>query len=306
MNLTSRIGTTDSTLGRNLVLGLAAPSNVVPANPDNLDWIDRLRGVVRRVRWLTDRGTIGRNLWLWLQGMVTILNDGYTRLWQSFYARLPGLGTPTALPLIGQSRGLLQGIGESNDAYALYLRSWLQQWEKAGTLQELLLQVQHYCGGNVRVKGFTRSGKLVDLAANGTITKTTGVAWDWDSISNPEKAQHWSEMWIVIYTPPFTEAPTGTRDSSLGMGIIMPRVHLDALKSILLDWKAARSRVNTVIFAYDSTLFDPSTPATMPDGNFGRWSKKDPANPGARVRSRFTGARYWEPQAFRHHADTVG
>ena len=261
---------------------------------------------MRRVRWLTDRGTIGRNLWLWLQGMVAILNDGYSRLWQSFFARLPGLGTPTALPLIGQSRGTLRGFGESDSAFAAYCRTWLQRWEKAGTLQQLLKEVQHYCGGNMRVKGFTRSGKLVDLAADGTITKTTGVAWNWDSISNPEKAQHWSEMWIVIYLPPWTEGPLTPRDSSNGMGIVLPRGNLDELKSIFLDWKACRSRVNTVIFAYDATLFDPATPATMPDGNFGRWSKMDPANPGARVRSRFTTARYWEPQAFRHALDTVG
>lgn len=276
----------------------------VPVDPSPIDFVAELRTVVRRVRWLTDRGSIGRNLWLWLEGMVTILNDGYLRLYESFFARLPGLGTATALPVIGQSRGLLQGIGESDDAFAEYLRTWLQQWEKAGTLEQTLKQVQHYCGA-CRVKGFTRSGKLIDLATDGTITKSTGVAWNWDSISNPEKAQHWSEEWIVVYTPPFTEGPTVSRDSSLGMGIVMPRVHLDALKSILLDWKAGRTRVSCVIFAYDATLFDPATPATMPDGNFGRWSKKDPTNPGARIRSRFSGARYFEPQSFLHSTDTV-
>jgi hypothetical protein len=257
------------------------------------------------MRWMTRRADLGFvNIWNWLVVMIQILNDGENRLWQGFYARLPGLGTPTALALIGQSRGLLRGIGETDDAFGRYLRGWLQLWQTAGSQLALCKAIQHYCGG-VKVRSVTRVGKMLTLNADGSVIRQM-VVWDWDSKSNPEKASHWSELWIIVYTPPWVIAPSygtgrliGEADAR-GIGHLVPRVDVDAIRSLLLEWKAARTRVNTIIFTYDATLFDPSNAAKMPDGWFGKWGKPDPADPTARIPSRFPSARYWHPHPYNH------
>lgn len=281
----------------------------VPVPPISKTWVDRLRLAVAGVRWMTLRALLGfQNVWAMLVALISILDDGERRLWQGFYARLPGLGTPTALPLIGQSRGLFRGIGESDDAFALWLRDFLQKWEKAGgggseKSIALLKQIQHYCGG-VKVKSITRAGKLLTLEADGTVTKQM-IAWDWDSKSNPDKAGHWSEMWIIVYDPPWARRGKWGNGikwgvDTLGLGHEAPRNNVDELLSIFAEWKANRTRINTVCFTYDNTLFDETTPATMPDGWFGRWGKPDPADPTHTIPSRFADVRYWHPNAYRH------
>lgn len=281
----------------------------VPKPPFTLTWTQRLGKLVEGVRWMTSRSVLGFvNVWKWLSVMIAILDDGQNRLFQAFYARLPGLGTPTALSLIGQSRGLIRGIGESDADYSLYLQQWLQLWETAGNGLALCKAVQHYIGGGKMIRLFTRRGKMIQLNADGTVVRAYGVAWDWDSKSNPEKATHWSEMWLVIYSPPWARAPnlhTGRLlGSAFGIGVLMPRSDWDALKSIFADWKADRSRLNTVVICYDATLFDPAFPAKMPDGWFGKWGKPDPAAPGSRIQSRFADGRYWHPNSYRHDGDT--
>lgn len=264
-------------------------------------WVDVLRAILPK--WLTERPTF-KNAFRMLFTMVSRLDAGTEILVQLTNARYPGVGTPTALPLIGQSRGLIRGLADTNASFALYLRQWLQLWKHAGQQAALAKAVAHYLG-NVKVKSVNRGGTMVTVDTDGTVTTEYGVAWDWDSKSNPEKAGHWSELWLIVYTPPWPrDGQWGVGEkwgaNTLGFGHDVPRVDVDAVRGLLADWKRNSSRVNCIIFTYDATLFDPTTPSTMPDGYFGKWSKDDPANPGRRIRSRFVDCRYWEPHPYHY------
>lgn len=259
-------------------------------------------------RWLAERVEQGKtNAFRYVAVMILVLDAAADVLIQGLLARYPRYAPPSALPLIGQSRGLVKGLDETNSEFAEYLVTWLEIRKRAGQQLALAKAIQHYLG-TVRIRVVNRAGTMVTLEEDGTSTTEFGVDWDWDSLSNPEKSGHWSEEWIIVYTPPWDRwgatistmgdgAPLGEQ-TDLGLGHKVPRVAVDAIKGILADWKAARDRVNTVIFSYDETLFDPSSPSTMPDGYWGRWGKYDPSNPGRRIRSRSQLARYWAPNPY--------
>src|SRR5580692_9430800 len=80
--------------------------------------------------------------WKFLTTMVFLADTGYETLLQALYARWPGVGTPTALPLIGQSRGMIQGMTETIAAFSSRLIQWLTLWQTAGTALTLAKMVQ--------------------------------------------------------------------------------------------------------------------------------------------------------------------
>lgn len=268
--------------------------------------------VLRRIlpKWLTERPTF-KNAFRYLYTMVSRLDAGMEILVQLTNARYPGVGTPTALPLIGQSRGLIRGLADTNTSYALYLRQWLTLWKHAGQQAALAKAISHYCG-NVKVRSVNRAGTMVTVDTDGSVTTEYGVAWDWDSKSNTDyeasigllPAARWSELWIIVYTPPWVvRANWGSgnilgSDPDKGIGHLVPRVDRDAIQGLLADWKRNSSRIVCIIFTYNAANFDPLTPATMPDGYFGKWGRPDPNIPSRRIRSRFTDCRYWEPNGY--------
>ena len=142
-----------------------------------------------------------------------------------------------------------------------------------------------------------RAGHWVTLNADGTV-ETSDATWDWDSVSNPERAGFWSELWIIVYTTQF--APSGTwgdgrtwggRDS--GLGHVVKRVDRDAVRNLISTWKSAHSLVRAVIWTTDDALFDPADGGTCPDGTWGQWSFD---SGGSRIASNrnTTTCRYWE------------
>src|SRR5258707_7740426 len=279
--------------------------------PLNRRFVDALARIVPKwlSAWLQSGRTVG---WRFLWTMVVVLDIGVDVLVEGIQAWWPGIGTPTALSLIGRSRGLLRGIGETTAAFAAYLRSWRDLWKRAGQQLALAKAVSHYCGG-VKVKSFNRAGTMVTVNEDGTTATQFGTGWDWDSLSNPDyetlqakitPAERWSELWLVVYTPPWAvRADFGSGgnigdDPDKGVGPLLPRVDVDGIKGLLTDWKRGSSRVVCVCFTYDATLFDPSNMTTMPDGFFGKWGRKDPTNPDRIIRSRFANVRYWEPSPY--------
>lgn len=271
-------------------------------------WVDVLRSVIPK--WLTERpGFVVAFRFLFT--MASRLDSGTEILVQLTNARYPGVGTPTALPLIAQSRGLIRGIGESTTNFALYLRQWLALWKHAGQQAALAKAISHYVG-NLKVKSVNRAGTMVTVDTDGSVTFEYGVAWDWDSHSNPDfetnygitPAERWSELWIIVYTPPWpVRADWGSggtlgSDPDKGIGHLVPRVDVDAIVGLLQDWKRNSSRVVAIIYTYNAANFDTSNPSTMPDGYWGKWGRPDPAIPGRRIRSRFTDCRFWEPNGY--------
>ena len=92
------------------------------------------------------RGTLGTYLPNWLQNVpglrnlfsvlwtFALLGDGLREIaWQGQIANYPGVGTPTALPFMGATRGLIQGPTEPQAAFAARLRSWLAAVAEMGS-----------------------------------------------------------------------------------------------------------------------------------------------------------------------------
>lgn len=232
-----------------------------------------------------------------LLSMVLLFDVGAQILLEGLDARFPGVGTPTALPLIGRSRGLVRGMSESDAGFAARLITWLDRWRLAGTQRALARALQDYLTGAPMIRVVNRAGVMTTLAANGGGYTTQTVAWNWDGTSHPSRAAFWSELFVIVYSPPWAIAgPLGTNiPSDSGIGQLVPRVDVDAIKGILSDWKSAHTYVRAVIWCYDGTLFDPSSTPTMPDGTWGDWTRNGQLS-GRGVKELQNKIRTWEPE----------
>lgn len=248
--------------------------------------------------WLTDRRekgmTVGfRILW----SLAAPLDTLQEVLLQGIQAGYPGRGTPTALPYIGRTRGILRGQADTDAEYAEKLRGWLARWETAGEMRGLGRELHEWLGNHPMIRLVNRAGTWVTVAADGTVT-TQQAAWDWDSVSNPERAGFWSEMWIIVYPTQWALGGAwgdgrswGGRDS--GIGHRVTATERETVRGLIAEWKSAHSRVRAVIWTSDAALFDPNNPATCPDGTWGQWGG---GGSGSRVASgrNTTTCRYWE------------
>lgn len=262
----------------------------------------QLRDFIRRYvpNWLQD--VLNQNngfkiLYVLAQQLDTIL-DVCT---QGTIAQFPGIGTVTALPTIGQQRGIVQGIGESNAAYEQRLIAWLDTWYQAGSSAIMVTEIQAYIGGSPIVRVVDRSGNWCSIDGSGNVTFVTGVPLNWDTISNPERQPpnpYWSDLWIIVNPVPWPA--TGLSLASLvpiwgqyggmtvGTGHAVPRSANDTIRSIVSTWKGAHTWVEAIIWSYNATLFNPGNigAAGNPDGTWGYWGKPSggtfvPARTGA-------------------------
>lgn len=256
--------------------------------------------------------------WKFLLAMIIWADIGVQILFEALYLRYPGVGTATGLPYASRSRGLLRGMSDTDQSFAARLIAWIDRYRGvansnsiggAGTALGLARAVQDYCTGSPRVKVVNRgrltgdgTAMMTDLAAGGASSTVSTVTWDWDSVSNPERQRFWSEMWIIVYSPPWPISGAIDTSSSatlgLGIGVKSPRVDVDNLKLIIDTWKSAHTFVRAVVFTYDATLFNPSTPSTMPDGTWGEWGygKVARAASGRGTKELNGQIRTWEPE----------
>jgi hypothetical protein len=221
---------------------------------------------------------------------------------ESVRASWPGKGTPTALPLIGQSRGLIRGRTDTDDVYAGYLVDWLTTWENAGADQQVVTEIRNYLGGDPTVTLVDRAGHWTTINPDRSITQVT-AAWDWDSISGFDKYSAalihdtdnpwWSDQWIIVYPPPWAVQTTytGPSDGNEGIGLQNTQQDVDAIASILGSFKGAHTFIRAIIWSFDPTKFIPTNPTA--DGNYGNWFK---IVAGVAVPSRDASARYTEPR----------
>lgn len=260
------------------------------------------------VWWLSDRIedglTIGYTIW-WIVGAT--MDHLHQFALEGIFASWPGFGTPTSLPMIGRSRGMIRGMQESDASYAARLVQWKTRWQHAGSMENLVQGFHEYILGQPRCYIVNRAGTRVTIGPDGTMTKDT-ITWDWDSLSNPERAGYWSELWIVVFSSPW--GPTVTQipnwhwgQDDFGSGLSIARVDAEALQGLLQTGPtqhSAHSYVRCVIYSPDPTLFDPTTPATMPDGTFGQWSYPTKTYGARHMSGRLVGAfancRYVEPE----------
>ncbi len=246
-------------------------------------------------------------------------------------AGFPGYDSRTDnFPLLGQSRGLLQGETETAVSFASRLRAWLQTAEDMGGDAGLAAYLHVWIGDNPMVRIWSRNGRCTTVSTTGVVSQVSMVAggWtgpgplsglglNWDSVSNPERAEWWWDSWIVIYSADFPSAGTiGARAGSStipanvttglgsqGIGHLCSRTQVDTILGIIKSWKGQHAILPWVIWApVGSPLFDPAnmTQAGNPDGCWGDWSffGVDPGGSGVRANWPHLNptCRYWGPQ----------
>jgi hypothetical protein len=259
----------------------------------------RFRDVLERIVpwWLSNRP--GKDVgYRFLWGPVAVLDVLQESLLQGMQASWPGAGTPTALGYIGRSRGVIRGLSDTDEEYEARLRGWLDRAELLGSMEGLALELHEYLLGRPRVRVVNRAGRWVTVDTDGTVTRAT-AAWDWDSVTNPERAGFWSEEWVIIYPTTYAKSGTwgdgrkyGARDS--GLGHVVTRHEREVVRGIISDSKGGHSKVRSVLWTSDAALFDPANPASLPDGTWGEWSMLVGTSRVASGRNTTT-CRYWEP-----------
>lgn len=301
------------------------------ANRFYVGWRNWLRRMIPD--WQTLRPGL-QNGFKYLWALVTPVDVLMELLLQGINDWAPGSpnATPTALPLIGRSRGLIQGEAETDDHFALRLINWRtnglavappatpQVWSQRGKTELLAQQIQQYLGNNPMVRVIERLFIAGDPEAFYTTANTDGTTsthkalWDWDSVDGwtddvgsypgTTTRQWWSDFWIVIY--PAEYPVTGTTLSALvpiwgnpaspGVGHAVPRTSADAIFAIVAQWKGIFTFCRCIIWSYDATLFDPTNPSAPgnPDGTWGRWADNDGS--GNWVPTRNPTCRYWQPR----------
>lgn len=224
--------------------------------------------------------------------------------------------TATALPLIAQSRGLIQGEAEANAHFAGRLINWRTNGlptappatpkvgNQTGNSRVLAQQIQQFLGNTPMVRvierlystGGTPQARYITANTDGTISDVV-AAWDWDSVSGwtddattwsgAQTRGFWSDFWVVIYPSTY---PKGTSVTPLS-GQVVPKTSRDAILRIVGQWKGIHTFCRAIIWSYNAALFDPASPGTAgnPDGTWGNWSH------GSVPARNLTDARYWIP-----------
>lgn len=203
----------------------------------------------------------------------------------------------TALKYIGDARGIVRGRLDTDAMYRAKMASWIDRWKTAGSQLRLAIEIAEYIG-DARVRVVTRGGKWVTVDPDGTVTRHQ-ADFDWDSVSHPERAGFWSEMFVIVYTPSWGLRPGDledlTGDDGFALGHMVPRESVDIVKQLIQQWKAAHTLVRAVIWTTDDELFDPEEPASCPDGTWGAWSMTQDGGSVPSGRD-LLACRYWEPR----------
>lgn len=196
-----------------------------------------------------------------------------------------------ALQYIARDRRIERGRGETSQAFAARLNTWLDDHKTRGNPYALMRQLRAYLGVAVRIRTVDNSGNWYTIEADGTldlasVTAGTAFGWDWDG-----QAAQWSRFWAIIYPTaagePWSEGPAwgdpglvwGTPGATWGTTATVGEV--EAVRRIVRDWKPAGTRCEHIIIAFDDASFDPTGPTDLPTGDWGS------------AANRLATARYW-------------
>jgi hypothetical protein len=252
-----------------------------------------------------------RNLYsvLWT---FALISDCYREIaWEGQLAAYPGVGTPTALPLIGASRGLVQGPGESNAAFAVRAREWLTAVAEMGNAEGLVLQVQAYLVGQGSLGAgvypvvimVDRNGNTTTANADQTIT-VGSVSWNWDESGGwvgpdwyhlpVEVDGWWSDSWLIVEDP-FTHY-TGFSDANWlaawnsgdqTVDSLTPQFVVSSVEAIVDTWKGAHAYIRCIVWTPNPSSF-------VPNGFYGNWGD---TQAGTYAPRRDGTLSYWQPVA---------
>lgn len=243
-------------------------------------------------RWLSNRPNLNAGFKL-LYVTAAVLDIMVEINTQGLYAAMPGVGTPTALPYIGFSRGITRGFSEADQSYGNRLVQWLDLWRCAGRPIGMLLAILGlFLPASIRVRTVDNSGNWYWYEAGANpFPPGTNVPvppnfllnqgnWNWDG-----DITKWWRMWIILYVGPLGWTIPGWHWGDGGHWADPGRLwglggatvgQIQALRALIKQWKAAHCWVPNIILTTNNARFDPTHAAgggVNPDGT---WA--NPAN----------------------------
>lgn len=225
------------------------------------------------------------------------------------YANYPGVGTTTALPYIGATRGLVQGPTEPNASFAVRCRNWLSAVAEMGNSEGLVTQVQAYLVGQGSLGAgvypvvifIDRHGNTTTANANQTISYGS-VSWDWDEVGGwvdetgyhppSEVDGYWSDGWLIIQDPythytgfsdPNWLAAWNSGDQTFDS--LVPQAIVSQLLGIIDTWKGDHVYIRCIVWTANPTSF-----LATPNGKWGNWTAA-----GVPTSQRIGANAYWQP-----------
>lgn len=222
----------------------------------------------------------------------------------------------SALTYIGNDRGVLRGLTESDASYRARLKRSLDDQQRAGNAWAVLSQVlgflltdtpaartvsaQYSAAGVATLANWQEYAAGADPGSPPVFARDVTGEWDWDSATPSLGSWGWWRWYLVLDAVApnawTTAAPTwgGTGTTwggySGSWGVTTSSLVGKSIKLIVAQWKSGI--FHWCVISFDATEFCPGA-AVLPDGNYGRWSK---IVNGVYVRARSSNARYFEGQ----------
>jgi hypothetical protein len=205
------------------------------------------------------------------------------KLQQGFKAGMPGYGTPTALPIVGNQRRIIRGFQESDASYIHRLQEFLTTWAHAGSPYAILTSLAGFVSPAIlTMRTVSPEGTWATCDDGETVWWTRNSIWDWDSINKYPQGL-WFRFWTIIYAGSLwtTEGTWGdgkTWGDGGTWGSTMTDSQVQTIRAIVRQWKAAHNvqgpigHNGGIIVSFDDTWFNPHLGGNVPDGTWGRWA----------------------------------
>jgi hypothetical protein len=203
---------------------------------------------------------------------------GLEKLDQGMRAHMPGYGTATALPLIGDDRVLVQAPGEGEDSFVLRCKSFLRDWSFAGSNWGLLEQVRFYVTPFLPAVRVVSNSGVWDWFASGAPNTDPDGSWippihwphpgslSWDDLSSA-----WWRSWMILFpglqvvgdgittvssTTPIEITTNSAHGLSTGDAVAIDNVH---------SWLVANGYWAVTVTGADTFTLDGSVGETAPE-----------------------------------------
>ena len=264
----------------------------------------------------------------YLQTIGTELQTIATRARQAAVVSMPGVGDPTAIPLLCADRLLVQGPSETNAQISARLsnafNSWLIAGGDWGVLSEILALFTGFANGipparivsgsvgadSIRWSYWTATPP--PYATRPPLHTPPMGNWNWDFDAEytglGPNVSPWYRYWIVIdsYSTYAWCGPNqliGTGGFKIGDGTaigfnIGPQI-FTAMRQVLRNWQQAGAWCRWIIVNFNATgaFYQPDNPNSEPDGTWGPPAKLQAGNPPVWVPARDSNSRFCDGMA---------
>lgn len=236
---------------------------------------------------------------LYMQNFGDALDTLVDKVKQGVEARLPGVGTLSALPYIGLDRVMPKAPTESDASYIIRLREAYNTWQRAGNRPTVLRQVDTYVGTRI-LRPINQTPMVLTV---GNSDGETLASWDWYYSTNslaaaPQRALiaptnwnwddafSWWRTWLVIFAIPGSVLEpegvwgVGEWDEPGGSwGLNIGPEFATGLRDVVRLWKSANTFYPWFVISFNpgngssGSAFSPNSAQGdgNPDGNWGSW-----------------------------------